>query len=303
MNITHYTFTLNLFLYSMIDQECLLKKCNEWKKSNPFIKVLLRPKCEVAASQNFEKKSTFLFVYQSQWQKDLLLRYGNEIILLDATYRTTRYSLPLFFLIVKTNIDYQVVATFVTENETKYAITEALTIIKDWNSSFLPSFCMTGYCNEEIESLETVFPGCHVIICDFHREQAWDRWLSKKTNDCSDFKGSIISILRCIARAQNNNEIEAAIEKLNTSNFWLDGKFHKFKKYITNYWLCNKERWIWAYRQDRLLVNLNTNNGLERQNETFEYTYLQRHKNSSITGMLTLLIEEFFVDKYEHKCF
>ncbi|XP_065643781.1 autophagy-related protein 16-like isoform X2 [Hydra vulgaris] len=121
----------------------------------------------------------------------------------------------------------------------------------------------------------------------------------KKKNDCSDFKGSIISILRRIARAQNNNEIEAAIEKLNTSNFWLDGKFHKFKKYITNYWLCNKERWIWAYRQDRLLVNLNTNNGLERQNETFKYTYLQRHKNSSITGMLTLLIEEFFADKFE----
>ena len=58
-------------------------------------------------------------------------------------------------------------------------------------------------------------------------------------------------------------------------------------------------RWCWAYRNDRLLVNCNTNNGVERQNESFKYSYLQRHKNSSVTGMLSILIEEFLLDKYE----
>ena len=42
-----------------------------------------------------------------------------------------------------------------------------------------------------------------------------------------------------------------------------------------------------------------TNNGLERQNESFKYSYLQWHKNSSIAGMLPILIEEFLLDKYE----
>ncbi|XP_065664303.1 uncharacterized protein LOC136086019 isoform X3 [Hydra vulgaris] len=282
--------------YSLIDQECLLKKCDEWKKSNPSIKVFLRPKSETISNVS----ETFLFVYQSLWQQELLLRYGNEIVLLDATYRTTRYSLPLFFLVVKTNVDYQVIATFVIENETKRSITEALNIIKHWNTSFNPAFCMTDYCNEEIESLQSIFPACRVIICDFHREQAWDRWLSKIKNGCSNFKGSIISLLRCVATAQTEDQADAAIESLHSSNFWLDEKFYKFKKYITNYWLSIKEKWIWAYRRDRLLVNLNTNNGVERQNESFKYSFLQRHKNSSITGMLTVLIEEFFPDKLDH---
>ncbi|XP_065667451.1 uncharacterized protein LOC105850514 [Hydra vulgaris] len=183
---------------------------------------------------------SFLFVYQLLWQQELLLRDGNEILLLDATYRTTRYSLPLFFLTIKTNVDYQVVATFVIENETKKAITEALNIIKQWNALLNPTFCMTDYCNEEIESLEAIFPDCRVFICDFHREQAWDRWLSKTTNGCSDFKGSIISLLRCVARAQTQEEVEAAIELLSLSKFWLDYKFNRFKKYITNYWLSIK---------------------------------------------------------------
>ena len=44
---------------------------------------------------------------------NLIKRYGNEVILLDATYKTTQYALPLFFMVVKTNIDYQIVASFV----------------------------------------------------------------------------------------------------------------------------------------------------------------------------------------------
>ena len=38
---------------------------------------------------------------------------------------------------------------------------------------------------------------------------------------------------------------------------------------------------------------------IEKQNESFKYSYLQRHKNSLITGMLLILIEEFLLDKYE----
>ena len=89
----------------------------------------------------------------------LMRRYGNEIILLDATYKTTGYALPLFFTVVKTNVDYQIVALFFAENETQGAITEALEVIKSWNSQFSLKFGLTDYCNEEIKSLESTFPG------------------------------------------------------------------------------------------------------------------------------------------------
>ena len=76
---------------------------------------------------------------------------------MDATYRTTRYALPLFFLVVKTNVDYQVVAVFVTESETVDAITEALSIIKDWNPNWQPKYMMTDYSVEEINSIRNNF--------------------------------------------------------------------------------------------------------------------------------------------------
>ena len=61
---------------------------------------------------------------------DLIKRYVNEMILLDATYKTTRYTLPLMFIVVKTNVDYQTVASFVIENETYEAISKAVAVIK-----------------------------------------------------------------------------------------------------------------------------------------------------------------------------
>ena len=65
--------------------------------------------------------SSLLFVYQSDWQKHLLSRYVNELVLLDYLQKT-RYALPLFFIVFKTNTDYQIAANFVTENKKKKAL-------------------------------------------------------------------------------------------------------------------------------------------------------------------------------------
>ena len=101
--------------------------------------------------------NSLLFVYQSKWQMDLIKRYGNKLILLDATHKTTRYALSLFFMVVKTNVDYQIVASFVIENETYEAIWEAVAVIKSWNPEFDPKYDMTDYCHEEIRALENNF--------------------------------------------------------------------------------------------------------------------------------------------------
>ena len=43
-----------------------------------------------------EGEHPLLFCYQTQQQRKLLLKYGNDMCLMDATYKTTRYALPLF---------------------------------------------------------------------------------------------------------------------------------------------------------------------------------------------------------------
>ena len=175
----HIFFERQKLKKSLIDQEALLEKVDEWKRENPTNSIYFRPKCSSSTGDktdensecetNVKRKSkssqnSLLFVYQEPWQKRLLLRYGNELVLLDATYRTTRYALPLFFLVVKTNIDYQVAGAFVSENESEESITEALQILKQWNPQFKPKYFMTDYSTEEIGAVKTVFSKSHLLL-------------------------------------------------------------------------------------------------------------------------------------------
>ena len=81
--------------HSMIDEKCFLYKIGQWKKDGKIFSIFYRAKTKEQMEMENEPNS-FLFVCQSKWQKYLFQRYGNELILLDATYKTTRYSLPIF---------------------------------------------------------------------------------------------------------------------------------------------------------------------------------------------------------------
>ena len=100
------------------------------------------------------------------WQRRLLERYGNDICLLDATHKTTRYALPLFFLAVKTNVDYQVVGSFVTQDESTESVKEALAVIREWNPNWNPTFFMTDFSVQEITAIEETFPGQFLFLLD-----------------------------------------------------------------------------------------------------------------------------------------
>ena len=105
--------------FSMCDQENLDKKVQHWRNKCPDEKFFFRPyaseepNCSIdeemeeneSDEDNDEdsevtvktSKNGLLFVHQTDFQQRLLLRYGNELSLLDATYKTTKYSLALFF--------------------------------------------------------------------------------------------------------------------------------------------------------------------------------------------------------------
>ena len=117
---------------SKLDQENLCLKTEAWLKDSPQSTHCFRPyiKKSQGSSQNSclqeahtvgtfvgntgsegkgtklsdtsgECTQTLLWVHQDNWQKELLVKYGNTITLIDATYKTTKYDLALFFSVYK----------------------------------------------------------------------------------------------------------------------------------------------------------------------------------------------------------
>jgi hypothetical protein len=70
---------------------------------------------------------TMLLVFQTERQRYLLRKYGGSVVMLDATYKTTMWNMPLFVLHVVDNHGHgQPVAFFFIQYETQDAIAEAL---------------------------------------------------------------------------------------------------------------------------------------------------------------------------------
>ena len=219
-------------LYSKNDQENLQQKVNEWKRIFPEdnIHCMLRLEDE----QSKQETQRFLFVYQSKQQARLLARYG-EIVLLDATYKTMRYSLPLFFICVRTNVNYQVVGAFIIQNKTKEEIKAGIEVIKSWNKEWHPRFFMTDFDEKEIDALEESFEAAEVYLCDFHQEQAWTRWVSATKNKVREYRTEVLARLRRLARSNSEGQYKKMLLELTESSVWKESP--TLQQWFGNQWL------------------------------------------------------------------
>ena len=209
-----------------LDQENLHLQIEKWRKKCNTSLHFFRPYSE--GDENGDNKQSLLWIHQEKWQQQLLMRYGNIICLLDSTYKTTQYELPLFFLCVKTNVGYSMVGEFVSQSESAESIQEALVILQEWNPTWKPQYFMVDYCEAEITALENTFAGCCVYICDFHRERAWEGWIRDKKHQLTEEQGhELLSMLRqcvnappaCFVPVQTVKFTEA-VNTLKGSNIW-----------------------------------------------------------------------------------
>ena len=102
---------------------------------------------------------SLLFVYQTKQQKRLLLNMG-----MNNPYQTplTKQQIctAIIFHVAKLNVDYQIVAKFLTETESTEGIVEAPQVIKQQNPTYRPQYFMSlDYSKEEITALEDAFLG------------------------------------------------------------------------------------------------------------------------------------------------
>ena len=168
-----------------------------------------------------------LWVHQEDWQKDLMCKYGNCISLIDATYKTTRYDLPLFFVCVKTNVGYCTVAEFITQSESSNSVDEAISILKQWNPTWNPPVVLCDYSEAEMSAIKSAFKSARIYLCDFHREQAWTRWVSNNQHGLTKSDADILlALLRKCAWASssesgsNDSNYKREVETLKASHIW-----------------------------------------------------------------------------------
>ena len=131
-------------------------------------------------------------------------------------------------------------------------------------------------------ALKSVYLNVKVFLCDFHREQAWTRWVSKADNGVAKLADEVKVYLKSIAHSTTHDGGQLTLRNsMNADLFKM-----KVKNWFTKTWLPNIRRWCLAYRLDDLIL-CNTKNSTERLNEDLRYDEL-----------LTVIIESFIPKHY-----
>jgi MULE transposase domain len=155
----------------LLDQELLAKKIDSWRLQRPDDCWYYRQSVQEQGSEvDFQLNGTssnaavgnaenFLLIHQTSWQKRLLIMYGQELVFMDATYRTTKYAIPMFFICVHTNCGYFVVGVIVVEKEDSQSLAEALRIFSNMNNQWSPKAFMIDASDMEMKAISLAFTG------------------------------------------------------------------------------------------------------------------------------------------------
>ncbi|XP_074651854.1 uncharacterized protein LOC141906453 [Tubulanus polymorphus] len=146
--------------------------------------------------------------------------------------------MPLFFISVKTNVNYCVVGVFMPEHEDAASIKEAIDVFKSWNENWRPQDFITDCCWAEINAIESAFEDVLVRLCKFHREKAWNEWLARSENGIGENREMLKGLMRDIAESTTEAGFNWAYNELQQSNIWKVNP--KLRRWFQNSWLSEK---------------------------------------------------------------
>ncbi|XP_071478090.1 uncharacterized protein [Diadema antillarum] len=234
--------------------------------------------------------NNMLLVHQTAWQQYLLARY-EPVQKMWSFIVYPRCSLPIYLVLVKTNCDYQVVATFVVEEAQQGQIVEAMSILKEWNPSWLPANFVTDAAIEDVNAVQQSFPGYSVYFCDYHRQYAWDQWLGSESNGHRSLRQSVLPLLERVAGSGTEGEYYAAVIHLQASPAWSENA--GLREWLGRLWLPTHQRWVRAFRKQSFIKAVNTSAGVGLQNKLFRTTCLSSDKQLKLTQLISHILHRF----------
>ena len=120
----------------------------------------------------------------------------------------------------------------------------------------------------------------------------------------SEDRETLLHHLRNIAHApRSQNPATPFVYVAEAKAKLLNSEVYKINKQVQSWlqgtWFPEEKRWARAYREHKIDIKINTNNGVEAQNKVFKYNYLSKGTDKTLSGVAKVIIECFFPDQYK----
>ncbi|XP_060562038.1 uncharacterized protein LOC132721701 isoform X2 [Ruditapes philippinarum] len=136
---------------------------------------------------------------------------------------------------------------------------------------------------------------CFTYLCNFHREQSWERWLKSSCTGID--RKDVLQKFRDIANADSEESFKIAVTSLKETHYWKDNEH--MRVWFERQWLSVSKRWVLYHRQSLQNIRVTTTNGLERQHCELKQNYLKNYTSGTVTSLINTITNQFLPDSFK----
>ncbi len=207
-----------------------------------------------------------------------------EVLMIDATYKLNELRMPLYLMmIVDSNGQSEIIATFLTVLETEKAITKMVQVFKTHNPNWsLTKVVMSDKDFTERAVFKKEFPSASLLICLFHTLRSLKREVScEKLGLLPGERDNALELLTAIAYSGSQQEYEDNYNDLKVSGL------KSVIDYFDTNWHPICHQWVECFKGANFTVGERTNNRLESINAKIKSV-------CSKYASLTTFFDQFF---------
>ena len=242
----------------------------------------------IGNSEAFDEDD-FALCIQTQFQCDMLKRFGKNCICIDSTHSTNHYDFPLTTLMVIDEFGEGVPVAYMISNRETAAVIEAFyESIKSRVGSVEPQVFMSDDAPHYFNTWKKVFgDSCNTkkLLCRWHIDKSWRRAIKDKVHN-KELQPEVYRFLMVLLQESTLIEFNKKLQQLLT--FLNDKGMDEFLQYFqTNY--CSRiEQWA---THARCYTPVNTNMHLESFHRLVKVVYFQQKQNRRVDALLSVLIK------------
>ncbi|XP_072384060.1 uncharacterized protein [Diabrotica undecimpunctata] len=259
--------------------------CNKLGDESPVIYYKLQ---STVAENNMFKEDDIVLILMTQYQIELLKKFGTNIICIDSTHGTNSYDFLLSTLVVVDEYGEGIPVAYLISNKTDtFVMAHFFEIIKTKTGSITPKVFMSDddavFYNAWVSVMGLPL---HRLLCDWHVDQNWRKQL-KKINGSQEVKAEVYKCLRLLMDNTSVNEFSNLLE--NTLNELHNNDTTKeFANYFQNNYVNRVESWAHCYRYG---LGINTNMYLEAFHKVLKHIYLEGKKVKRLDKTIDALMK------------
>ena len=228
----------------------------------------------------------FALGIQTEFQRDMLKKFGNCTVCIDTTYNTNMYDFYLTTLLVIDEYGEGIpVAWIISNRQDGDTLSHWFKSINSKTGMLNPKWFMSDDAEQFFNAWTAVFGGggMRKLLCAWHVDKAW----RKALDNVKDINIRI-ELYHFLQALLQENEVTAFRIKLQHFLTIANNRSKDFHSYFLQYYAKRVEQWASCYRVG---TTVNTNMFVESFHRVLKVVYLQHKQNRRIDYLLHILLK------------